>query len=294
MSPRRILVVALGRVTRRWPTFRPATSVAFRAGLAFAESSSPVRAVARLRTGSEIVLDLSELAQRHIHIYGSLEEATTRLVHRLARPGWCVLDVGANAGYYALTCADLGGPNSDVHAFEPQPALAAALRQSVVRNHAPVTVVEAACGATDGQVVLYESRERNWASLATVRPEHFSVTDVPRTVELIRLDTYCEARGLNVDLVKIDVEGYESEVLAGCERTFARSRPHLICEMRVRDAQAPTILRRLDRLGYGVARIAEDGSTWSPFVPQPEDDVLNLYFAPNRDSVGSTSPSGFI
>ena len=275
-------MVTLGRVTRRWPNLRPATSVAFRAGLAFADSSSPVRAVARLRTGSEMVLDLSELAQRHIHIYGSLEEATTRLVHRLARPGWCVLDVGANAGYYALTCADLGGPNSNVHAFEPQPALAAALRESVVRSHAPVTVVEAACGATDGEVVLYESRERNWASLATVRPKYFSVTDVPRTVQLIKLDTYCEARGLNVDLVKIDVEGYESEVLAGFERTFARSRPHVICEVRVCDERASTLFQQIRRLGYEVARIAQDGSTTDPFDLEPQDDVLNLYFAPNR------------
>jgi len=275
-------VVALGRVTRRWPNLRPATSVAFRAGLAFADSSSPVRAVARLRTGSEMVLDLSELAQRHIHIYGSLEEATTRLVHRLARPGWCVLDVGANAGYYALTCADLGGPNSNVHAFEPQPALAAALRESVVRSHAPVTVVEAACGATDGEVVLYESRDRNWASLATVRPKYFSVTDVPRTVQLIKLDTYCEARGLNVDLVKIDVAGYESEVLAWFERTFARSRPHVICEVRVCDERASTLFQQIRRLGYEVARIAQDGSTANPFDLEPQDNVLNLYFAPNR------------
>jgi FkbM family methyltransferase len=225
MPLRRMLVVALGRVTRHWPNCRPATSAAFRAGLAFAHSASPVRAVARLETGSEIVLDLSDLGQRQIHIYGSVEEATTRLVRRLAKPGWCALDVGANAGYYALTCADLGGEDSDIHAFEPQPALAAALRESVGRNQAPVTVVEAACGAYDGEITLYESRERNWASLATVNPQYFSVTDVPRTVQLIRLDTYCEARNLRVDLIKVDVEGHEREVLAGLERTLARSRP---------------------------------------------------------------------
>jgi FkbM family methyltransferase len=240
--------------------------------------------VARLRTGSEIVLDLSDLGQRHIHIYGSDEEATTRLVGRLARPGWCVLDVGANAGYYALTCADLGGEGSDVHAFEPQPALAAALRESVARNHAPITVVEAACGADDGETVLYESRERNWASMATVRPEYFSVATVQRTVQVIKLDTYCEAHNLEVDLVKVDVEGYEAEVLAGLERMLVKSRPDVICELRVCDERASRVLRQLDRLGYRVRRIAEDGSTGSPFTREPDDDVLNLYFDPDRAS----------
>lgn len=286
MSTRRLFVVALGRITRRWPGCHPATSVAYRVGLAFADATSPVPAVARLQTGSTIVLDLTDLGHRHIHIYGSVEDATTRLVHRLARPGWCVLDVGANAGYYALTCADLGGKSSDVHAFEPQPALAAALRDSVARNDAPVTVVEAACGAHNGEAVLYESRERNWASMATLRWHYFSVSDVARNVKLIRLDTYCELHNLDVDLVKIDVEGHEADVLAGLERTLRRSRPHVVCETRVHDGRSRALFRRLDRLGYRAARIAEDGSTMHAFTPEPGDDLLNLYFAPSSGSAG--------
>jgi FkbM family methyltransferase len=280
---RRTVVVAFAHLTRRWPTFRPATSIAFRAGNAFAHSPTQVRTVARLQTGSEIVLDLSDLAHRHINLYGLVEEGTTRLVHRLAKPGWCVLDVGANAGYYALICADLGGPAADVHAFEPQPAFAASLRESVARNNVPVTVVEAACGARDGETTLFESTERNWAALATVIPDYFTVTTVPRAVQLIRLDNYCEAHNLHADLVKVDVEGYEAEVVAGLDLTLRRSRPHLICEVRLRDTRAATLFAQLHRLGYKAARIADDG-TLTPFSRTASDDVLNLYFSPAERS----------
>ena len=249
LALRRSAVVGLTRLTRRRPEFRPATSIAFRISEPFQRAQHPVLVEARLPTGSTIELDLRDEAQRHINLCGALAELAD-VASRFARPGWTVFDVGANAGYVSLTCADLGGPASRVHAFEPQPDLAAMLRRSVERNGSPVVVVEAACGSSDGEIVLYRSTDPNRAALATVLPGHYSVATDAMTVPLLRLDTYCSSAGLTPDFVKIDVEGFEAEVVAGALATLDRSSAPLLCEVSLGLPATRRVVDLLAGLGY--------------------------------------------
>ncbi len=273
------IVRSLGLVTRRWPTMRLATSVAHYAGLALPRSPHTLTAVGRLCSGSRIVLDLRDRSHRHIYLYGIDEDDTTALVMRLAAPGWHVLDIGANIGYYALLCSDLGGPESRIYAFEPQPALAAMLKASATIAGASVSVIEAACGDENGEAVLYESADPNQTVLATMIPSYYTVTTKPRRVPLIRLDDFCSHNNLRVDLVKVDVEGSEWNVVRGMSQMLARHHPHLICEIEPNAPGASALLGRLSDLSYTPLRIGPGGSL-IPFVGFKAGERPNLYFAP--------------
>lgn len=246
---RRAAIVAVTRVTRRRPGFRPATSVAFRLSEPLQRAADPVLVEARLPTGSAIELDLRDEAQRHINIWGKLADLEST-IRRFARPGWTVLDVGANAGYVSVICADLGGRDSRIHAFEPQPDLAAMLRRTVDRNDSPIVVVEAACGGADGDIELYRSTDPNRAALATALPRRYTVTTDAIRVKLLRLDTYCAHSRLTPDFVKIDVEGFEAEVVAGAVETLDRTSAPVLCEVSFGLPSTDRVFDLFNSLGY--------------------------------------------
>jgi len=260
MLPEAPTIKLLSAVLHRWPRLRLASSPAYHLGGRYAVLSCPHLAIARLKSGSQILLDLRDHAHRHLYFYGVIEQATTRLVERLAKSGWCVLDIGANAGYYALLSADLGGSRARVHAFEPQAELASLLRESIRLNGSPITVVEAACGAVAGDTTLFPSTDPNFNGMATAVPGKYMLSGQGIQVPLIRLDDYCAKHEVHPTLIKIDVEGLEAEVIAGLRATIARDRPDIICEVDFGDDQAVTVFELFSDLGYASYQIRQDGS----------------------------------
>ena len=71
--------------------------------------------------GFQMVLDLTEAAQREIFYFGAYERKESLLLRRILRSGDVFWDVGANLGYYTLLGAACVGPNGRVVAFEPFP-----------------------------------------------------------------------------------------------------------------------------------------------------------------------------
>jgi FkbM family methyltransferase len=151
---------------------------------------------------------------------GTYERPELRLLQSLVRPGALVLDVGANSGYYTSTLAGMVGPGGTVHAFEPSPTCLAVLEQLV--DHSPlrnVTVHAVALGAESGTAPYQESVTAGNAGLGTLRPGSGSDSvpnETTRIVTVTTLDRFAEEHVAGeIDFVKIDVEGFEGEVLSG-------------------------------------------------------------------------------
>ncbi len=129
-----------------------------------------------------------------------------------------MVDVGANIGVYSQFLAERVGPTGMVHSFEPSPVNFARLRQSLA-GAANVKLNQAAVGDTTGTSLLYLSDELN------VDHRTYPTADGPRRTLLIQtttLDDYFRS-GSRVDLIKLDIQGFELHALRGARRVLAEN-----------------------------------------------------------------------
>src|ERR1700723_2973790 len=143
-------------------------------------------------------------------------------VMREVRTGDHVAEVGASMGLYALAFAGRVGAGGHVTAFEPDPESVSALEANVgVKDWRDrVTVVRAAVGQCSGQVRFASARGQE--SRIETRPE---ACDHVITVPMVTLDD--AFAGQRVDVIKIDVEGFEQQVLQGARTILTEERRRL-------------------------------------------------------------------
>ena len=136
-----------------------------------------------------------------------------------------IFDVGANRGQYLdLVFEQFANHPIMVHAFEPSPAAFADLSRRYA-GRKQVALNNLALGSAMGeQTLFYESPGSQLSSLYPRRIQHHGIHLAKS--ELVRvetLDTYCTAHAITqIDLLKLDVEGYEWEVLQGASQLFER------------------------------------------------------------------------
>ncbi|TMR90482.1 FkbM family methyltransferase [Nonomuraea basaltis] len=185
----------------------------------------------------------------------SLSEPELLGLAGFVRPGAVCFDVGAAYGMYTYPLARLAGPAGQVHSFEPLPMpyriLEAGSRAFGVRN---VRVTNAALGSFTGYQRLrlpyrFGVPIHGWAHMqdGLKHPGRFRAA---RTLEVpvYSVDRVCELREISrVDFMKVDVEGFEAEVLKGAEWTIDQHRPTLLLE--IED-------RHLDKYGRTSAEVA--------------------------------------
>lgn len=129
------------------------------------------------------------------------------------KAGDVFVDVGANAGAYSLRALSKG---MVVHSFEPNPENAKLLKRNAEINHLPADILEYALGASEGKARISQNG-------ATSRIMEDGIEVAVRT-----LDSFSYPR---VDLLKVDVEGYELEVFRGAKETLAHCHPAIMIEM---------------------------------------------------------------
>lgn len=152
-------------------------------------------------------------------------EAELRLLRYLADPAKTSVDAGANKGVYTYF---LSRYSRHVYAYEPNPKIFALLARSVKGRN--VTARPSALSDVTGEAMLVVPRRKAGYSnqLASLRPDKFTGEAMRIPVATRRLDD--EDVG-DPGFVKIDVEGFETNVLEGARATLARSRPTLLVEI---------------------------------------------------------------
>lgn len=146
----------------------------------------------------------------------------TRLLAGFAGRGRTMLDVGANAGFHALTA---GLFFRRVVAFEPTPATATRLERNIMLSALRhIDVKRFALSNRIGEASFAVDPGHCGANRIGDRPAAQSITVPLRTLDSIAADVG------RIDFIKIDVEGHECEVLEGAKETIAQDRPHLFVE----------------------------------------------------------------
>jgi FkbM family methyltransferase len=160
-----------------------------------------------------------------INIYAnSYERHEREILSQIVRPGMTMLDVGANIGYYTCLFATALGPSGRVIAFEPTPPIYERLQAHIAKNHleSSVTCCNQALGAAPGEASLYVFDEGGgYNSFGPVRS---ASSETPKVkVNLITLDAVLAGIRESAPFgIKIDVEGYEFQVLQGGRERLGR------------------------------------------------------------------------
>lgn len=264
-------------LTRRLPQ-----AIAERVGWHLGHRASRVDRVAKLQGGARLIVDVADYGHRQIYFLGEYEPGTTRLLRRLAKPGWTMLDVGANIGYFSLLGAALGAPGARAVAFEPNPDLADMLARSVQLNPAlDIRLEQLAVGARPGVLPLHLTSDHRNTGLSSLRPDLPDTDGGTIPVTVTTIDDYCAAEGLAPDLVKIDVEGFELQVLRGADKTLSNAPPGaVICEVDPAREDPQGLIDLMRFYGYVPHTITERGELRSDATIGPGSATENLCFTP--------------
>jgi len=208
------------------------------------------------------------------------DRAERKLIKAILFPGAIVVDVGANVGIYSRFFSGCVGPTGVVHAFEPSPENFRRL-QSATGKLSNVHLSRAAVGERSGTSQLYLSENLN-VDHRTYQPEGGSRDTVP--VDVIALDDYFRSAN-RVDLIKLDVQGYELHALRGADRVLQDNpAAKIILELwpyGLRQAATPwpDLIAALEEKGMTVSQISAKGLT--PFLPdlvrEREEWYTNLF-----------------
>lgn len=205
--------------------------------------------------GGEILSPLDDYVGRAAFYVGDLDRKITWTCAQIVRPGDTVLDIGANIGIVTLLLSTLVGKSGKVHAFEPNPELQKLLIKTLYHNEVyNVCLHPIALGAEQGVLELRIPRA-NAGAASLIRNKGVVDCDVLEVPVRRLCDIVCEKCIKAIRLIKIDVEGFEYQVLKGGHDIFTWLKPEAILfelnerlDGAIRDQP---VLRLLSDLGYG-------------------------------------------
>jgi FkbM family methyltransferase len=143
------------------------------------------------------------------------DRAERQLLKKILFQGDVVVDVGANIGIYSEFLCRCVGPIGLVHSFEPSPDNFRLL-SSATRHLSNVRLTQAAVGERSGESKLYISDKLNVDHRA-YKTDGDSRRAIP--TQMVALDDYFKS-GQRIDLIKMDIQGYELHALRGAQRVL--------------------------------------------------------------------------
>lgn len=223
-----------------------------------------------------------------ICVAGFYEREDVRALTSLPVDGGIIIDVGANIGFFSLLLAK-AYPRSEVHAFDPSRYNRDRVHQNLTANPKLADRVNfhwMGVGSQRGSLEFFavpgpaghawgRLEEKPVAAIVGAPLESYQVT-------VDALDNVFEGRIGDVSLIKIDVEGYELEVLKGMRKIIAHQRAIIMFEVSLsylilHPGQFQDMLKVFDGTSYEKFVPSDKGLipyTW------PHERVFNMYMVP--------------
>lgn len=141
-----------------------------------------------------------------------------RCFHHIKNRKHTAIDVGGHCGFWSFY---LGGNFKKVYTFEPVEIFRECFKKNI--PHENVELLSVALGNENDFVSMNVELENTGATHVSNK------TDGLNKVELKKLDDY---EFTDIDFIKIDVEGYENQVVLGSKETLLRNKPIIIVEQK--------------------------------------------------------------
>ncbi len=255
----------LHRLWKPWFAYQPTQLV--RRVIVGILPPSPGYVPIRTSWGIGVIADPTRVIGRSILRTGIFDIAVSEALARLISPGDTVVDAGANIGYMTVLASMAAGPSGRVWAFEPHPGLFAVLQRNVAavraeHNIARTELHEAALGQQPGNAELhlpphFESND----GVASMGP----IAESGGQSVIVQVETLDGVLGdESAAVLKLDVEGFEPQVLRGSVRTLAAHRVlHVVFEDHA--IAGSEVVRILSEAGYHIFSLG-----WSMRGPRVE------------------------
>jgi FkbM family methyltransferase len=173
------------------------------------------------RHGAIIALNPNDPVISGALTLGVYERSETKFFLRVCRPGLTFLDIGANVGYYTALALSRMQNSGRIVALEPDPENFQYLQATIAANGGRIAVcLQKAASDQAGRTTLYTSRDNRGDNRLYAN----ELCQGSCEVEVEPVDSMLTAIGIEtVDLIKMDVQGYESHVLAGMKDIIRNS-----------------------------------------------------------------------
>lgn len=203
----------------------------------------PFNALTKSRYGMMIYPQNDIWIGTSFSLYGEFSEGEVELFRQFVEAGDWVLDIGAHIGSHTVPLAQMVGESGYVAAFEPRLSSYLCLCGNIALNSLTNVIPQkVALGREAGLIgvpAIDLTQHCNSGGVSLSQLEGQRVQMFP--LDLIALE--------RLDFVKIDVEGMETDVLAGGEKLIARHRPVLYVE-NDREEKSEGLLQQLAKMGY--------------------------------------------
>ena len=200
--------------------YKPLRSIYYRIFCAMVRN----RVVQSSIDGINYKLDLGEVIDLGVYL-NRYEPDVTAAIEKLCRPGFTVLDIGANIGAHALRLSMIIGEFGKVYAFEPTnyayQKLVYNISLNQFKNIIPIQIV-----LSDKNLLRQSIHFRSsW-------PTNGNPVEQESIVDFTKLDDWCKRENLeHVDLIKLDVDGNEYSIIKGAESLLTSQHPLILMEV---------------------------------------------------------------
>ncbi len=227
-----------------------------------------------------LVSQLFFLAYRTGLLRGTPEYACHYYVRRWIEPGDCVVDIGANLGYYSVLFAEWTGTAGTVYSVEPVPLYREVLRWNV-RSFPQVEILPYALDTEPGTVQM--------GVPDTVAPHRHGMTQILPSAEgmvdvEVRTPTSLFGDVSRLDYVKCDIEGHEGVVVPAMTDLFREHEP--IVQVEIAPENRSRIYGLMTELGYSAHFVR---GTELVEIQDPDDETIGdwIFVPPSASGVST-------
>jgi FkbM family methyltransferase len=245
-----------------------------------------------ISSGVKIRLYLDSQLSRMIFV-GGFEENEKQFLTRFLKSGDIFVDIGSNIGFYSLLAANIVGGRGQVYAFEPAPRTFKRLDENIRLNKFENVQlfqlgVSSACDLLTMMVSM--NGFDAWNSFGQpIKGESFTTEQV----DVIKWDDFVSEHSLmgKVKMIKIDVEGWETNVLLGGQGMFSLANaPVLQIELNGQalkraGSSCQELMTLIQNFGYCIYRFLAPKREFAEYFEADDHTDLNVYAIKNLEDV---------
>jgi FkbM family methyltransferase len=220
-----------------------------------------------------LVVDTRDPAiSKPILCLGRYEEDLTQHLTHIIKQDTHFVDIGANIGFFSILAAKIAS-NGKVWSFEPDPINYRLLKTNIALNNLENIITPYNAAISDNEEQLYFSSlgyEKNIGARFTAKQNE---TLIERSLPGAKAPSKITAHSLDsilknekIDIIKVDVEGFEPFVFSGMREILNREKPIIFTEFapgtiqHISKTDPAQLLNFIIKLGYNIFIITENGT----------------------------------